>query len=350
MKSRFAFRLPAAFLAIFLVLSLPLTAQPKNVILIIGDGMGVAHFTAARFLRGKDFRIGTMPVTGLIATSAANRVVTDSAASGSGLATGVRTNYRAVSITPAGKPVVTVLEAAEGKGRATGLVTTAAFYDATPAAFAAHAKNRYHDPEIIEQMLRSGAEIIVGSGAKAFGKDGLPPLDEAAAANGYAVESTLEGLRTSSAPKVLGLFKGERRDRDFRNAGLPDLTRVAIERLSKDPDGFFLLVEHEGTDSGSHANDSSTVQASLMSVDAAAGVALDFAAADGETLVVVLADHETGGLRLSRFGNGRFRMRWSTTRHTAAAVPMFAFGPGAEAFGGFQDNEEVGRKLLATQQ
>ena len=336
--------------AMSFAVSLAAAPKPKNVILFIGDGMGAAHFTAARFIRGENFKIGTMPVIGLSATSSADRAVTDSAAAATALATGVKTNYTMVGVAPDGTPRRTVLEAAEANSRATGLVTTSQLYDASPAAFAAHSTSRYRHPEIIRQMLASGAELIAGGGAERFGRDDVPPLAESAATNGYDLETTLEGMRTSAAAKVLAVFPDEPRERDFRDARLPDLTRVAIERLSSDADGFFLMVEHEGTDTGSHTNDGAVVRDSLTSLDEAVGAALDFAARDGNTLVVVTGDHETGGLRISEFSSHKFRMEWSTTDHTAAAVPVFAFGPGAEAFGGFHENSEIGGMLLETQE
>lgn len=342
-------RLAAAFATLALAVSLTAANAPKNVILVIGDGMGAAHFSAARIIRGDAFRIGTMPVVGLTATSPADRTVTDSAAAATAYSTGFRTNYEMLGVDPSGTPHQTLLELAESEGRSTGLVTTAAFYDATPASFAAHSLHRKRYPEVIAGMLQSGADLIVGSGLQKFGTDGIPPLAEMTAKNGYVVESTLDGIRRSPAAKVLALFEGQTNDAEFPNAKLADLTRVAIERLSTDPDGFFLLVESEGTDTGSHNNNSIAVQAAVTAVDEVAGVALDFAARDGNTLVIVTGDHETGGLRISEARDGSFRMEWSTTEHTASAVPLFAFGPGAERFAGFHDNFEVGRLLLATE-
>lgn len=338
-----------ATLAVFvLASSLSAAPKPKNVILVIGDGMGVAHVSVLSLMRGEAFRMGDMPVTGLAMTGSADRDVTDSGAGASAFATGVQTKYEALSVDAEGRALPTVLELAEKRGRATGVVTTSYFFDATPAAFVVHSVHRKRYKEIVPAFFENEVELIVGS-AEEYGDDGIEVSTNAAQKNGYAVETTLDGLQNSSAARVLALFPGDAHAADFERASLPDLTRAAIERLSADSDGFFLLVEHEGVDGGSHDNDQRIVRRSLTSLDDAVGVALDFARKDGNTLVVVAGDHETGGLRITDGLSGRFRLEWSTTGHTASAVPVFAFGPGAEVFGGFQENYEVGQKLLATQ-
>lgn len=325
--------------------------KPKNVILIIADGMGPAHFTAARYARAEASRISTMPVIGLATTHCADRTVTDSAAAASALATGLKTNYEMLSIDPkTAEPQETVLERAEKAGKATGLVTTAAFFDATPAAFAAHAPHRREGSKIIAQMLRSGIEVIAGGGLAAFGKGEIPTLEAAVQDTGYTVVSARPNLETAQGPKVLVVYPSQPRDVDNPDFPLPVLTRFAIDRLKSDPQGFFLMVEHEGTDSGSHQNNSADVIASLKSFDESVGVALDFAAGRTDTLVVVTADHETGGMRITESPTlRRWRMEWSTLEHTASAVPVYAFGPGSAAFAGSQDNTDVGKKLLALQ-
>lgn len=322
--------------------------QPKNVILIVGDGAGLAHFTVAKQVRGAAFRIGTMPVVGLVTTHCADRYVTDSAAAATALATGFKTNYETLSLDPVtGASLPTVLEKAEKKGKATGLVTTAFFWDATVAAFAAHGKHR-SEPGVMDQMVRQGIEVIGGAGQDRFGKNGLPSFEDFAAKAGYTPISTRAKLDSARGPRLLAAFPAQPRDLDPLEAPLPVLARWAIDRLDDDAEGFFLVIEHEGTDSASHQNHSVDVRAALTSLDEAVGVALDFAAKRTDTLVIVTADHETGGLRLSETKLGRFRMEWSTSDHTASAVPIFAFGPGSSVFGGVQDNTDVGKKLLAT--
>lgn len=320
---------------------------PKNVILFIADGAGPAHYTAMKLRRGNDFQIGRMKVVGLATTFCSNRAVTDSAAAASSLATGFKVNYEALSVDAEGKPLPTVLEVAEKSGKVTGLVTTSYFPDATPAAFASHVTHRDQIAEIISQMLASGAELIVGGGQASLKDPKYAQVPELAAKQGY--QFILNRADLDAAPKskpVFAVFTEQPRNVDFPDAPLPDLTRWAIGRLKGHAGGFFLMVEHEGTDSSSHQNNTADVNASSTSFDTAVGIALDFAAAAGDTLVVVTSDHETGGLRLAETKSGRLRLEWSTVDHTAAAVPVFAFGPGSDGFAGFYDNTDVGKRLL----
>jgi len=319
---------------------------PKNVILLIADGTGPAHMTVAKQARGAEFRIGTMPVLGLQTTQCADRNVTDSAAAATALASGFKTNHEMLGQDPDGKPLMTALDAAEKRGKSTGLVTTTDFWDATPAAFAAHAKHR-HDDGVAEQMLRKNIEVIVGTGMQKFGKDKMPTFEAFVKDSGYTAITAPAQLAAAKGPRLLAVFPGQERDLDVPDAPLPLLARWAIDQLDDDPDGFFLMIEHEGTDSSSHQNHAIDLRRALISFDETVGVALDFAKQRGDTLVVVTGDHETGGLRVSEFKTGRFRIEWSTGDHTGTAIPIFAYGPGSAAFAGFQDNTDVGKKLIA---
>lgn len=339
----------AAVLLIAVSLSAAPPARPKNVILFIADGAGVAHYSALIHYRGAECRICRMPVVGLITTRCLDRAVTDSAAAASAIATGQKVKYEAVSVDAEGKPLQTWLERAELEGKMTGLVTTARFYDGTPAAFAAHASHRNQSANIIAQMLRSGAEVIIGAGLKALATPELSHVLADARQQGYTVATTRPELDAAArAPRVLGVFPEQPRDLDFPNAPLPHLTRFALDRLRGHPAGFFLMVEHEGTDSASHQNNIPDVRASLTSFDDAVGIALDFAAKSGDTLVIVTSDHETGGLRVSETKAARFRLEWSATDHTGVAVPVFAFGVGAAGLAGFYDNTEVAGRVGTT--
>ena len=338
-----------ATIVAFVVCSHLAAQTPKNIILIVGDGTGTVHFQAAKILRGKDFQTGRLPVIGLVTTDAADSAVTDSAAAASALATGYKANYEALSIDPkTGAAHETVLEVAERAGKSTGIVTTAEFWDATPGAFAAHVKHRTSDwVDIVRQMLGSGAEFIVGGSSQGFGKNGVPTLEEMAKTGGFTLVRTLPDLQAAKSAHVLGVFPTQPRHVDFQQAALPELTRWAIDRVKNDGDGFFLLVEHEGTDSSSHQNNTADFRSSIISLDKAIGVALDFAMTRNDTLVLVTADHETGGLRITETRTARrARFEWATVEHTGNAVPIFAYGPGSAAFGKFMDNTDIGKKLL----
>jgi len=343
-----ALRLAALVLAATTATAATKPLPPKNVILLIGDGFGIGHVTLTKNVRRDAFRIGTMPVVGLFTTNCADRTVTDSAAGASALATGVKTNYEMVSLDPKTlAPVPTVLERAEAAGKATGLVTTTYFWDATPSAFAAHARHR-HDPSIDAQILSSGVDVVAGTGLDKFGTEENPvPVDKLARTHGFTLITDPKQLQAAKGPKLLACFPSQVRDIDTPGAELPVLTRWALDRLSADPDGFFLMVEHEGVDGNSHQNYTADLRNVVASFDEAVGVALDFASKRNDTLVVVTADHETGGMRVSETRQrSLFRVEWSTTDHTGEAVAVFAYGPGAGVFGGFQDNTDVGRKLM----
>lgn len=324
-------------------------SAPRNVILFVGDGMGPAHVTMLRNLRGEQLNIGRMRLAAFHSTASADHAVTDSAAGATAFSCGVNTTSGALGVDAAGTQQTTVLEAAETRGMATGVVTTAAFYDATPAAFLAHVKNRREYTKIVGQMLGSGAEVIAGAGLERFGTKDLPGLDVQTLAKnaGYSLVRSEGELAANSSARTLVVLPTQPRDLDQPGLPLPDLTRWAIDRLKGDPDGFFLVVEHEGIDSSSHQNHSLDVAASLQSFDKAVGVALDFAAsaADGQTLVIVTGDHETGGLRISE-KDTKPRMEWSTAEHTAVAIPLFLSGPGLEEVKGLIDNVEIGKALL----
>jgi alkaline phosphatase len=313
--------------------------------------MGPVHFSVARRERGAAFRIGTMPVIGMAATQSLDRAVTDSGAAASAMATGEKTIDEGISVAVAEDGTVTsretVLERAEKLGKATGLVTTTAFFDATPAAFAAHQRKRGDFALIVPQMLRSGVDVILSAGASSFGTARLQPLAEFVVGTGFTVVSNRAELEATTAEKVLGVFASQPRDIDNPEVPLPLLARWAIDRLRKDPEGFFLMIEHEGTDSASHQNNAADLLSSLKSFDEAVGAALDFAQSRNDTLVVVTGDHETGAFRISETRLGRWRYEFTTVDHTGVAVPIFAYGPGSAAFGKFMENSDLGKLLLA---
>ena len=321
---------------------------PRNIIVFIADGIGPAHYTMMKNTRAEKFNIGNMPVLGMSITRCADRNVTDSAAGATAISTGFKTNYEMVGQTPDGVAQQTVLELAELRGKATGLITTGGFFDATPAAFASHTDHRGNHAEIISEMLRSGAEFIAGAGLSAMTSEKLSHVPDEAKGLGWTyVTSRPELDAATNAARILAVFPAQIRDVDYPDAPLAHLTRVAIDRLRKEPKGFFLMVEHEGTDSSSHQNNTADLNASLTSFDTAVGIALEFAAADKNTLIVVTSDHETGGVRITETKRGNFRVEYSTTDHTAVAVPVFAIGPASAGFAGFQDNTDVGKRLLS---
>lgn len=330
----------------------------RNLILLMTDGGGASHWTLARRARGDSLAVASMPVAGLVDTQNSEGGITDSAAGATAYATGRRSFNRGISMTPgcaregadvACEPMQTLLEAAEEGGRSTGLVTTTGVVDATPASFAAHVRSRYDFVEIAGQMVASGVDVLLGGGRAAFdGSSGEASDILARVCPDADCPSTVEELRAvpASDRRLIGLLgDGELPPVAERGFGLAELTEVALERLSRNPDGFFLLVENEGTDSYSHDNlDAAAITAEIVDLDRAVETALAFARDNPGTLVVVTADHETGGLSVYR-ERGEIAIRYSSGGHSDALVPLFAQGPGADQLGGLRDNEEVGRIL-----
>jgi len=334
--------------------------QIRNVILFIGDGMGLGHLTAARInLLGPDgrFHIEQMPVTGLVATHAVDNLITDSAAAGTALASGIKTTNGSIGVDSGGKSFPTILEAAREAGLSTGVVTTTNLADATPAVFAAHVKSRAMKDEIALQLLRARVNVLIGEGEyfypktdpRSARKDDINPI-ALAKELGYMVVDKKEELINADADFLLGLFDDLTTDRMKPNLqaasnppSLAELTGKAIAMLRRNEKGFFLMVEEEGVDLGSHVNRPDYFIQYLKNFDEAVKIGIDFAWRDSSTLVLVTADHETGGVNIVEGSPAKkeLELAWATDRHTGQPVPLFAFGPLAMRFTGFKDNTEI---------
>ncbi|MGC5325766.1 alkaline phosphatase [Brevibacillus sp. SYSU BS000544] len=297
----------------------------KNLIVLIGDGMGPAQVTAARLYLQRQKGIDHLNLDEIYvgqATTYADRgedggtivsgIVTDSASAGTAFATGNKTYNAGISVSneDVAKPYASVIEAAEKIGKATGLVTTARITHATPAVYASHVRHRDNESAIASQYLDSGVDVLFGGGKSFFlskdekGKRADKSIIADFEAKGYQVVGDKDGLRSLDSEKALGFFGSSHvnyvPDRSESTPNLAEMTEKAIELLSKDKDGFVMMIEGGRIDHASHANDfPSTIQETL-DFDAAVKVALDFAKKDKNTSIVITADHETGGLSLSR--------------------------------------------------
>jgi len=338
------------------------TSRVKNILLLIGDGMGLTQVAAARIKAlGAEGRlyIERMPVTGLINVHSADKLITDSGAASTALATGYKTRNGMIGVNPEGKRLLTILEAARNKGMATGLVVTSTITHATPAAFAAHVKSRYDELTIAVQMLENKVNVMMGGGRAYFlpkelgGKrrDGRNLIEEAKAI-GYTYVETKDGLQAADGEYLLGLFQMEALTTTAsEEPRLAEMTAKAIEILSRNENGFFLMVEGSQIDWACHRNNPyETIRQTLL-FDEAVKVVLEFATRDTSTLVVVTADHECGGMAINGGSlDGRnLEIGWTTGGHTGVPVPIFAHGPGAGYFTGLHDNTEIPRifaKLL----
>ncbi len=331
-------------------------AAPKNVILMIGDGMGIPQITLTRLSVETPLNMDSMTYGGFAKNHSANATVTDSAAAATALATGYKTNNGMISTLPDGKVVQTILEAAAAKKKATGLLTTVTITHATPAGFGAHVDARADEAGIAPQFLDRKVDVLMGGGRYYFmpqSEEGSKRKDERnllaeAKAAGYSVTNTPAEMRAVKSGKLLGLFELSSLSAVQPNPPLAEMTSKAIELLSQDRDGFFLMVEGGQIDWRAHDNDQKGTITHLLDFDAAVGEALEFARKRSDTLVIVTADHETGGLTIiypDKDSTEPFKCAWSTKGHSGMNVPILSEGPGAERFSGVLDNTDIPKRI-----
>jgi alkaline phosphatase len=340
---------------------------------MIGDGMGSAQRKAAQWYstgRDQTLSMDSLPVRGYVRTAALDSEITDSAASGTALATGIKTETNHIAVTPDNQPLTTILEHAQKQGKSVGLITNVMITDATPAAFAAHIPDRTLRGQIALMILEHKVDVLLGGGEDDFlpssltgcypgsgnRKDGRNLIEEARQ-EGYTYVCTAEELHTinpEAASQVLGLFGDEGMKRPNKPS-LQEMTQTALAILSQNPQGFFLMVEGGLIDWACHANEAQLAIQDTLAFDQAVSRAISFAEAQGDTLLIVTADHEAGGMSVSMNSQGfpdedgpfsmpgrkLFYVNWSTDYHTGADVPLTAMGPGADLLSGTYDNTHI---------
>ncbi|MGB3681954.1 MAG: alkaline phosphatase [Rubrobacteraceae bacterium] len=373
------------------------SGNARSTILFIGDGLGAAHRGAIRLAEvgsEDNLEMDSLPHTGFSSTSpvGSGTPVTDSAAGGTAIASGVKTRNGTVGVDAEGERVPTLLEQAKEVGKSAGLVTTSQVTDATPAAFGAHVESRYNQSEIARQYLEATKpDVILGGGEDYWYPEGDPgahpdsssedseegsrgykgDLVAKAEKLGYDYVTGAEGLDSADGPKLLGLFanaqmfvsgpEGEGAVYDPA-VSLPVMTRKAIEVLSENEEGFFLLVEEEAIDEMSHANNAKLTLKAGQQLDESVKVAKDYVESNPDTLLIVAADHETGGMSVEALDQGsekqqldpgedgpfpvadseiQFSIDWTTGDHTAGNVPITAEGPGADRVEGVYENTHL---------
>ena len=318
-------------------------AEAKNIIMLIGDGMGVSQLYAGMSISRQPFFLEKFPYAGLCKTFSSDNYVTDSAAGGTAIASGEKTNNGMIGVTPDGKPVSSIVEIAHNNGLSTGVVSTSSVTHATPASFVAHNAGRGNYEDIAADFLNGTIDLFIGGGENHFrtrkdGRDLTTDLKKA----GYEVVYSMDELKKSNSPKIAGLLAKEHLPKviEGRGAMLEEMTKKAIEILSRDEDGFFLMVEGSMIDWGAHDNNIEYTSTEVVDFDKAVGVALEFAGIDKETLVIVTADHETGGLSVTggNMKENTVEANFAGKNHTGVLVPIFSIGPGAERFSGIHDN------------
>ena len=331
--------------------------KPKNIILLIGDGMGMGQISAGTYLNNNYSSLERFPVVGLHKPYASDSLITDSAAGATAFASGVKTYYGAIGVDSDSQSVVTILEEAEMKGQATGMVATSTITHATPAAFIAHNVYRRNYEEIAEDFLKTEIDYFVGGGKKHFDrrkKDDRDLLKELENRN-YNVGNYLldfKDFKTSitTAQNVAYLSADEspltvEQGRDY----LIDASMTGIDYLNKKSDkGFFMMIESSQIDWGGHANNENWIVTEFIEFSQLIGLVLDWAEKDKQTLVIVTADHETGGFTIQPGSDmNDLVTTFTTDKHSGDFIPVFAYGPGSELFSGVYENYEIFHKMKA---
>ena len=346
----------------------PVGRKPKNVILLIGDGMGQGTASIAsqyKYCRPDSAYFHRLPVVGLCSTFSASAPVTDSAASATAFATGTKTSNGVLGLQvdeqhDRNHPVrlVSVAARAKAQGRGVAILTSDPIFGATPSAFYAHVLGRGETEKICEQAADCGYDILVGSarteawfrpegkdGKRKDGRDLVAEMEK----KGYRFVRTAADLAAApKASRVLGMLDAFGADESARDEeALGEAVAAALVRLGDQPKGFFMMAECTETDHASHGNNSSFAVKAVSMVEFMTRAAVDFAQKRGDTLVIVTADHDTGHPLVLRDGgaSGRLCIQWTDTSHTKYSVPLHAYGPGAELFEGMLDNTDIAKNI-----
>ena len=333
---------------------------PTNVILMIGDGMGLTQISAGMYMNGNSLNLEEFPVIGLHKPYAFDNLITDSAAGATSFSAGVKTYNGAIGVNADTIAVQTILEEAEQAGYATGLIATSQITHATPASFFAHQPSRNMMDEIAAELLNTEVDFILGGGKKYFDqREDDRNLIEELQAKGYVVSNYFEtAFSDLSIPdpamnfcyltandKPLPVASG----RDY----LIGSTNMALDFLKahNENEGFFLMIEGSQIDWGGHANDSDYIVTEMIEFDRAIGAVLEFAQAEGNTLVIVTADHETGGYAINPGSKmDSLVTGFTSTYHSGTLIPVFAYGPGSQLFSGIYENTAIYHKMRQAMQ
>ena len=331
----------------------PVTNEVRNVIFLIGDGMGLEQVSCAWVLNHGKLNLDNMTVLGLSRTYSLSDLITDSAAGGTALAVGEKTANSHVGTDPEGRPLYSMLVKAQEAGKKTGVAVTCHLADATPADFCCHSDDRYKYDEVIAGYAVSGVDYIAGGGRDYFcknRKDGRDIADEMAR-KGYAVATDEVALMGAGLP-ILALLSDDNlpvaleRGDLFRHMVAKGLQELSAQSGDK---GFVFMIEGSSIDDWQHENRIDKAMEELLDFDRTLGDVLQWAAADGHTLVVVTADHATGALTLQdgNLQEGRIEVAFGNDSHNGIAVPYYVWGPGSDRFGGILENAELGRLITS---
>ena len=326
--------------------------RPLNVIVMIADGTGLSQISASQFFNVNTSNYERFKHIGLIKTSSASDLITDSAAAATAFASGVKTYNGAIGVDKDTIAKPTILEDLERKGYKTGVIATSAITHATPAAYYAHVKYRKMEEEIAVALADSQVDFFAGGGLKFFkDREDKKDLVQKLSTNGFEIETSFLNTDAFLNPdKKYGFLlanEGMPKAIDGRGPFLKNVTQLGVNYLSQNKRGFFMMIEGSQIDWAAHANDANYLINEMLDFDNTLGWVLDYAERDGNTLVIVTADHETGGFTLAS-NDGNYNLlnpTFSTGGHSATMVPVFAFGPGAQNFSGVYENTQIYHKI-----
>ena len=331
----------------------PVTNEVRNVIIMIGDGMGLEQVSCAWTLNHGKLNLDNFPYTGISRTYCTNHLITDSGAGGTALAIGQKTAYSCVGVAADSTDVPSVLVKAQELGKKTGVAVTCHFADATPCDFCCHNEYRYNSDDLIADYVTCGVDYLSGGGLDYFTvnrKDGRDITKEMAAA-GYTVALTEDELMAAELP-VIGILAADNLPVAMERG---DLYRHTVARgldiLSRESGdkGFVMMLEGSCIDDWLHENCIDKAMEELLDFDRTIGDVLQWAANDGHTLLVVTADHNTGAITLQdgNLEEGLIGVHFGSQSHNGIAVPVYAWGPGADKFTGIKENAEWGQLIAS---
>ena len=366
-------------LALFFVTTFNFYSQESespNIILMIGDGMGLTQITSGMYSNDNSTALENFKYVGLSKTHSYDNLVTDSAAAGTAMSSGKKTQNKVLGLDHKGNPIKSILSICQDKGYSTALIATANILHATPAAFFANIDYRYNYKDIAVQMTKSGVNFFVGGGEKYFNsREDKRNLINEMTEDGYEFVYNISDFEKNKS-NYLGFFtakdepyyfyKGvnyssrEYDESDYnedepledftgRESYLARSTKATLNKLNDIGEPFFIMIEGAQIDWGGHDNDQNYMVSQFLEFNDAIEVALEFAKKDKNTIVVVTADHETGGAAIVRgkLSDSTIKNRFATTNHTASMVPVFSYGPKAHLFKGIYENTEIFNKLLS---
>ncbi|MBQ9410483.1 MAG: alkaline phosphatase [Bacteroidales bacterium] len=329
----------------------PQTNEVRNIIFMIGDGMGLEQVSCAWVLNYGKLNIDNFTSVGISRTWCTNELITDSGAGGTALAAGQKTGYSHVGTAADSTDLYSILVDAAKLGKSTGVAVTCHFADATPCDFCCHNEYRYNQEDLIADYVNCGVDYLAGGGLDWFTvnrKDGRDITKEMAAA-GYNVALTEEELMEADLP-VIGILSPDNLPVAMERGDLfRHMVARGLEELSENENGFVMMIEGSCIDDWLHGNNIEKAMEELLDFDRTLGDVLEWAENDGHTLVVMTADHATGCLTLQdgNLEEGLIGVHFASESHNGIAVPFYAWGPGSAQFTGIRENEDWG-KLVAS--